>query len=113
MTDLRELLAANIKEYRRILGISQEDLAERAGTSTTHIGNIEIGRRFPSTEMLTRIAGALGVDTTELFSKEKAQIITVQTVSLERLYQSILEDFEKVVAARVSALKRENPADSR
>jgi transcriptional regulator with XRE-family HTH domain len=61
MTDLRELLARNIKEYRKIQGFSQETLAERAGTSTTHIGMIEIGKKFPSPQMLSRIAEALGI----------------------------------------------------
>ena len=40
MTDLRKLLAKNIKKFRKIIGFSQENLAELAKTSTTHIGMI-------------------------------------------------------------------------
>jgi DNA-binding XRE family transcriptional regulator len=47
MTDLRLLLAKNIKKYRKIREYSQEVLAEKAGTSTTHIGMIETGKKFP------------------------------------------------------------------
>jgi transcriptional regulator with XRE-family HTH domain len=104
MTDLRELLAKNIKEYRKLRGFSQENLAERAGTSTTHIGMIEIGKSFPSPQMLAKIAEALGIDTPELFSIEKAHIMPVQNISLQRLYQNILGDFEGIVTRRIAEL---------
>jgi transcriptional regulator with XRE-family HTH domain len=45
-------------------------LAEKVDTSTHYIGMIETKIKFPSPEMLERIAGALGIDTIALFSKE-------------------------------------------
>ncbi|MDR0552014.1 MAG: helix-turn-helix transcriptional regulator [Spirochaetaceae bacterium] len=104
MTDIRELLAKNIKEYRKLRGFSQENLAEKAGTSTTHIGMIEIGKKFPSTQMLVKIAGALGIDTPELFSTGKACIVQIQNVSMQKLYQDILSDFEGIVSKRIASL---------
>jgi transcriptional regulator with XRE-family HTH domain len=110
MTDLRELLAQNIKKYRKIRGLSQESLAEKAGTSTTHIGMIEIGKRFPSTKMLEQIAVALGVDTPELFTTETVVFLPSNNKSIERLYQDIMsdfEDFKKVVTRRINELQDE------
>jgi len=92
MTDSRGLLAKNIKKYRKIKGVSQEDLAERAKTSLTHIGMIEIGRKFPSVNMLEKIAGALGIDTPELFSAGTA--VPTYNISIERLYHEILDEVE-------------------
>jgi len=94
MTDLRGLLAKNIKKYRKIRGFSQEDLAERAKTSLTHIGMIEIGRKFPSVNMLEKIADALGIDTPELFSADTAVFLPSYNISMERLYQEILDEVE-------------------
>jgi transcriptional regulator with XRE-family HTH domain len=108
MTDVRELLAKNIKEYRKIRGFSQETLAEKAGTSTTHIGMIEIGRKFPSPQMLMKIAEALGIDTPELFAIEKAQILPIHNVSLQKLYQDIMSDFGEIVTARIAGLNHED-----
>jgi transcriptional regulator with XRE-family HTH domain len=68
MTKLRSLLAHNIKEKRRILGISQAKLAERVKTSTHYIGQIELENKFPTPEMLERIAAALEMDSPQLFS---------------------------------------------
>ena len=68
MTSLRALLADNIKKRRKVLGISQAVLAERADISTHHIAQIEQQNKFPSAELLERIAGALEFDNWELFS---------------------------------------------
>jgi len=94
MTDLRGLLAKNIKKYRKIRGFSQEELADRAKTSLTHIGMIEIGRKFPSVKMLEQIAEALGIDTPELFSSDTVVFLPSNDKSMERLYQEILDEFE-------------------
>jgi len=54
-------------------------LAERVGCSTTLIGNIEIGKRFPSAENLNKIAAALDIPPSELFAEESAAIDRIQT----------------------------------
>jgi transcriptional regulator with XRE-family HTH domain len=104
MTDIRELLANNIKKFRKIRGFSQETLAEKAFTSTTHIGMIEIGKKFPSPKMLEQIAEALGVDTPELFTTEAVFFISSNNKSIESLYQDIVNDFrlfEKSVTKKI------------
>ena len=70
MTNIRIILARNMKAYRNALGLSQAKLAERVDTSTHYIGMIETQNNFPSPEMLERIAAGLGVDTLDLFSTE-------------------------------------------
>ena len=90
MTSLKKLLAFNMKEQRRILGISQATLAERIDTSTHYIAMIELERKTPSLHMLERIAIALEIDPPELFSIGK-----VPNVSLRKLQKSVLDDFEK------------------
>jgi transcriptional regulator with XRE-family HTH domain len=79
MTDVRVLLARNMKRCRDILGLSQMKLADRVGCSTTLIGNIEIGKRFPSAENLNKIAAALDIPPSELFAEESAAIDRMQT----------------------------------
>ena len=68
MTNLRSLLSKNIKKRREFLGISQATLAERVGTSTHYISQIERKNKFPSSDMLERIAAALELDAPELFT---------------------------------------------
>ena len=56
MTELHRLLARNMKRYRIHFGISQAELAERAGLSVGYVGEVEMARKFPSPEKLEAIA---------------------------------------------------------
>ncbi len=48
-----------IRHLRTQAGLSQEQLAEHAGTDLTQIGGMERGTRNPSYSTLVRVAGAL------------------------------------------------------
>jgi len=56
-----------IRDRRRQLELTQEELARRILTSTPYIGHIESGKRHPSDEILTRLADVLRFDRRELF----------------------------------------------
>lgn len=58
--EFREIAWLLIK-YRMDHGLTQEQLAERVGTSATHISRIESGRHKTSLSTLLRIAHALGL----------------------------------------------------
>ena len=49
-------------------GISIRALAERAGISKSHVQRIEAGETSPTLEVMCRIAKALDVPITDLFS---------------------------------------------
>jgi transcriptional regulator with XRE-family HTH domain len=70
MTNIRDLLAKNMRTYRTVQGFTQACLAEKVKTSTHYIGMIENKIKFPSPEMIDRIAVALGLDTTDLFKMD-------------------------------------------
>ena len=105
MTNLRALLAYNIKERRRILGISQAKLAEKVSTSTHYIGQIEQKNKFPSPEMLERIAAALEIDSPQLFSMD-----SFSDTAIKRFQEGVLSDLSSAmtlaVDARLSELKK-------
>lgn len=57
-------IGLNIAYYRRVEGMSQEQLAEAAGLSRQHIGHLEASNMLikPSLDTLFRIAKALHID---------------------------------------------------
>jgi transcriptional regulator with XRE-family HTH domain len=57
-----------IKQQRLISGLTLRELAANSGVSTSHIGRIERGERFPSAHVLRRIARHLGFEESELFA---------------------------------------------
>ena len=60
-------LAIRIKELRDKKGISQEELAHRAGLSRTGMGFVETGKRWPRLDTLMKVAHGLNVTVDELF----------------------------------------------
>jgi transcriptional regulator with XRE-family HTH domain len=62
MSDHAERFAENVRRLRRRVGISAEELADRAAINRSHVGSIENGRVEPRLGTLVRLIGAL--DTT-------------------------------------------------
>lgn len=75
MADSSDLLGAIgkvIRKRREALGISQTELAERAGLHRTYINNIEGGSKNISIDSLKGIADALNTNISELLSSAEA-----------------------------------------
>jgi transcriptional regulator with XRE-family HTH domain len=62
-----------VRRIRNSLGLSQEDLADRAHIHRTYIGGIERGERNPTLTMIYRLAEALGVSPSKLLETEQRQ----------------------------------------
>ena len=62
-----------IKEKRRAAGLTQEELAKKAGCATITIRQYESGKREPGVEALQDIADALGVEIFELIPEDPKQ----------------------------------------
>jgi DNA-binding XRE family transcriptional regulator len=56
-----------IRNRRRQLDLTQEDVARRIGTSVAYIAHLEAGRRHPSEKVVISLAEVLGLDPRELF----------------------------------------------
>ena len=103
MTSLRSVLAFNMKVQRQVLGITQERLAEKVNTSTHYIGMIENEKKFPTPEMLERIAAALEIDAPALFSLKSYPSSDAGTIA--KFQEQVLNDIAQVIAYRVKELE--------
>ena len=68
MANIREVLALNLKKYRQKNCFSQDKLAELASISSQYLATVETCRKFPTPEVLDRLATALNIETHELFA---------------------------------------------
>jgi len=98
MTSLRALLSQNIKQQRKIQCMTQANLAEKVGTSTHYIGQIELGNKFPTPEMLERIAEALGIDSPQLFSMN-----SFPTDAIKKFQEGLISDVETAVVSAINS----------
>jgi len=110
MTNLKELLGSNIKIYRNARGLSQQKLAEKADTATNYIAAIEAGRRFPSVDVLEKIAFVLGIDTPELFSMKPIQADALKKELEEQVWLDIRENISNYISKNLKDLKKDDTA---
>jgi len=57
-----------LKQQRIAVPLTLQELSTTSGVSSSHLGRIERGERFPSAHILRRIAKPLGFDEDELFT---------------------------------------------
>lgn len=71
MTDsIRSIFAKNLRDLRKSQGLTQEDLAKKAGYLPSAYNRWETGKNWPEEETISRIAKALGVQESTLFFDE-------------------------------------------
>jgi len=56
-----------IRERRRQLDLTQQEVGRRIRTSTPYVGHLESGKRHPSDKVVSRLAEVLALDRRELF----------------------------------------------
>ena len=114
MDDLLKKVGAKIREERKKLNLSQDDLADRANLHPTYVGGIERGERNPTIISLGKIANALNMPLFQLlrFNHNDNLDADAQTVISEMadLYRSqnfnTKQIIKKVVAVIGEELKK-------
>ncbi len=72
MTTITQTFGHQVRYYRKLKGISQEDLAALSELHRTYIGAIERGERNVSLNNIDKISQALGVPIAALLMETKA-----------------------------------------
>jgi len=71
---LRQVFAQRVRAERKRLGISQEELADRAQLHRTFVGSVERAETNISIDNIGRLSDALGVDAAQLMSAEGVEL---------------------------------------
>ena len=65
--DIRKLFGENVKYYRKKMGLSQEQLAEKLDVSPNHMSVIETGGKFVTYKLLEKLICIFNVMPAALF----------------------------------------------
>jgi transcriptional regulator with XRE-family HTH domain len=79
--DLQRVFGRNLREYRRVHGVSQEALAQSLQVHRTYMGGIERGERNPTLQSVERIAERLGVEPLALLTDLQAGPVASATLA--------------------------------
>ncbi|MFR0767197.1 MAG: helix-turn-helix domain-containing protein [[Eubacterium] siraeum] len=92
-----ESIGKNIRKYRLVKKLRQEDLAEKAELSTNYIGIVERGEKIPSLETFIGIVNALGVSADMILADVIDVGYTVKNSLLaEKMEKLSAEDREQI-----------------
>jgi transcriptional regulator with XRE-family HTH domain len=133
MNDYRKNLGKTLKQQRLSANLTLHKLSHASGVSISHLGRIEKGERFPSADILQRVARPLGFSEEELFqlagylspnfateasrrpSGAKyeidpyvAKILSQEPVEVQRAVVGVLTIF-KSIAGNLTATKQTSP----
>jgi transcriptional regulator with XRE-family HTH domain len=97
--DIRQILAGNIKEQRRILGISQEKLAEMAGLSWQTVNSIECQRTWVSDNTLNALAAVFKIETFQLLMPPEIRaVLSLNPAKTLRKLADAKKDYDNTFA---------------
>lgn len=103
-------IGQRIRRFRKAHSLSQEELAEKVGISTTHMSHIETGNTKLSLAVLVKIALTLEVNTDDILFEQSA----INKSSLTEQILELLEDcspqeliiiFDIIKATKISLTK--------
>lgn len=92
MDEPYKIIKSNIRYYRNLARMTQEQLAEKSRVSWSYLSAIESGSKYPSLKFVMKIAAALEVDLYRLFQeREKENVAYGDLGSLNRSVEEIAE----------------------
>jgi transcriptional regulator with XRE-family HTH domain len=110
--NIKAILGANVKFYRKQRRISQEDLSEKLEIGPNHLSKIERGAAFVSAELLERLIQALGVSSSALFHSAEEDTCDNGIVSrLDRIIEQELENTRKNISLQLYRMLAEQGAE--
>lgn len=100
--EINIILGKNIRKYRQLRGLSQEELMEKIEIDPSSMSDIECGKRQPKPETLMKIVKVLNISYSELY-EENSLPLNAEEDFLRR-YELIKNNPEKFNIA-LSVLK--------
>jgi transcriptional regulator with XRE-family HTH domain len=99
-TEIRTILARNLKEQRKKLGLSQEKFAEISGLSIQTINDIEGGRKWVSDKTLTKLSKTLDMECYHLLMPKLAVRRKKEMNSTQQLWD-LMKNLKKSVDSQI------------
>ena len=98
--NIKKIFGENVKKYRKQLGLSQEQLAEKLEISTNHLSVIETGTKFVTYKLLEKIVLDLNVLPSSLFQCTQTAI---NDNSVQNRINSVINQEIELTSERIKA----------
>ena len=98
-----EGVAERLKELRRLKGLSQRDLAAKAGLSTGTIAWLETRKHEPQPRTMRKIAAAIGVEVADLYPEANIPLAVAPATPLTALSRDAFDAYVRNVGTEEEA----------
>lgn len=88
--ELQKIIGENLHQIRTAKKMTQEQLAEKAGLSTSFYANVECGNKMVSVVTLRKLADVLGVSTDSLLYPDRSDAVA------DRIYKTLQNQPESI-----------------
>jgi len=95
---LKQVFIQNLKEFRKKEGLSQMKLAEYCNTAPSYIGQIETGLRFPSLELVEKMADILRIEPYHFFKKKA---VKNDNSDIESIFPLLPNSMKKQISTQI------------
>ena len=85
-------IGARLRALRNEAGLTQTEVAEAAGIAPESMSRIERGRLTPSTALIGRLAGAIGVEPAALFERQPVSLRPPALRPVDRRLLALVKD---------------------
>ncbi|HZJ88842.1 MAG TPA: helix-turn-helix transcriptional regulator [Sphaerochaeta sp.] len=101
---LQDIFARNLKERRRKLALTQAQLAEKIGVSTSFVTEIETSRKAPSFNTIEKISRALDVPSWTFFC-EQGDLLPTAADGVDQFVYKLKQDINEVIDRNINRTK--------
>jgi len=101
--DVTQLFGRRLRRLREARQLTQQELGEQADLSFKYLGAIERGEENPSLKVITKLAGALGVEPFEMFIFEHEE---TSLPKLRQMLNGLLKDADQATLQQAVKLLR-------
>lgn len=99
--------SARIRQLREAAGLSQNELARRAGIAQSSLSYLESGAKSPNVETLLRICQALGITLSEFLGDQNGLDIPPDLRQLLREAEGLTPEQRKKLVEFIRSMKGE------
>jgi transcriptional regulator with XRE-family HTH domain len=104
---LKQIFVQNLKDFRKKEGFSQMKFAEFCDTTTSYIGHIETGRKFPSMDLIEKMAKTLKIEPYHFFINRKKKDTVNDIKTYPKLPESMKNEINKQIDLSVCNIVKE------
>ncbi|MDR0442989.1 MAG: helix-turn-helix transcriptional regulator [Treponema sp.] len=104
--DLDQLFIHNLKKWRKIIGFSQKELAEKCDTAHSYIRQLESGKGHPSFAFIGKLADALKIEPYQLFFDETQPGRSAYLKRMESIQKKLVETVSNDIKAAFDEMRK-------